>query len=351
MTPRQSNKPSIYGIGLVALDVVVSANASLPVQSWTGGTCANVLTILSFLGWNAYPVARLNGDAASLQVKNDFRQWGVKLDYAECTPTSATPIITEIIRHDKNGVPKHRFDWTCPHCSKRLPGFRPVTARSVEQIILKLNAPKVFFMDRLSRASLTLAAWAADQGAIVVFEPSANPDGRLLVEALHIAHIIKYADQRATTFNDTELPDNEVQLEIHTSGEDGLRFRSRLPKARTKDWVHLPALRAPVLSDTCGAGDWCTAGLVSKIGEDGFAGLQHLKRTELVEAFQFGQALAAWTCGFESARGGMYCMDEKSYDKQIELILEGVTAETRTLVPLKKVSPQTFIACSACPPT
>jgi fructokinase len=39
------------GTGLVALDLVVSNDNSVPPRYYAGGTCGNVLTILSFLGW------------------------------------------------------------------------------------------------------------------------------------------------------------------------------------------------------------------------------------------------------------------------------------------------------------
>ena len=324
----QLSQPAVYGTGLFALDVVHSADESQPVRAWAGGTCGNVLTILSFLGWSAYPIARLNGDDASLQVKSDFLQWGVHLDFAECAPTCATPIIVQKIRRDKNGVPIHRFAWNCPHCGNWLPGFKPVTASNMSWILPEIREPKVFFMDRLSRAALSLATCAAEQGAIIVFEPSAKMDSRLLNEVLQLAHVIKYADQRIPDIEVVDCKNSSIQLEIQTFGEDGMRYRSNLPKARTKGWVHLPALHAPVLADTCGAGDWCTAGLISMIGAEGLKGFLQLNTIMLRSALKFGQALAAWTCGFEGARGGMYYIDKKTFDIQIQHILKGEAAKS-----------------------
>ena len=201
MTAQRAERPAVFGTGLIALDMVMSANSSQPVRSWTGGTCGNVLSILSYLGWDAYPIARLNGDAASLRVKADLQRWGVHLDYAACAPTCATPIIIQEIRKGKNGVPKHRFSWSCPRCGSWLPGFKPVTARCIEPIVEGMKAPHVFFMDRLSRSSLSLAAAAAKRGAVVVFEPSSKSDQRFFEEALRLAHIVKYADQRLAEFD------------------------------------------------------------------------------------------------------------------------------------------------------
>jgi sugar/nucleoside kinase (ribokinase family) len=59
------------------------------------GTCGNVLSILAYLGWDAFPIARLNSDSASQRVKADMKRWGVKLDFASCPPTTHTPIIIQ----------------------------------------------------------------------------------------------------------------------------------------------------------------------------------------------------------------------------------------------------------------
>ena len=57
--------PVVVGTGLVALDVVMNSDAHQPPRLWAGGTCGNVLTSLSYLGWQAYPVSRLNKDTAA----------------------------------------------------------------------------------------------------------------------------------------------------------------------------------------------------------------------------------------------------------------------------------------------
>lgn len=111
MTTAPSNvrRPSVFGTGLIALDLVVSADPAIPVRSWAGGTCGNVLTILAFLGWSAYPIARMNGNAASRRVKADLKKWGVHLDFAACGPTTHTPIIVQVIRRDREGAPTHQL--------------------------------------------------------------------------------------------------------------------------------------------------------------------------------------------------------------------------------------------------
>jgi fructokinase len=340
-----SSKPKIFGTGLIALDLVMGAEEDSPIRNFAGGTCGNVLSIMAYLGWEAYPIARMNGDPASQRVRADMRKWGVQLKFAGCTPTSHTPIVIQQIKRGRDGVPRHRFVWACPHCGQWLPGYKAVTLNAVEKILPDLASASVFFMDRLSPAALVLAEEAAKKGALVFFEPSAKSDEKLLGQALKLAHVIKYADQRLDSLGKLIETSPSLRLEVQTMGEKGLRYRHRLAK-KFSSWLYLDAIKAPVLADTCGSGDWCTAGILSTVTEDGVAGLLSAGASGIREGLRYGQALAAWNCGFEGARGGMYALDRKAFDRQISALLEG---EEYDLPKPRKGRGATAPACPACP--
>jgi hypothetical protein len=139
-------RPKIFGTGLLALDLVMSADRSEPAHAWAGGTCGNVLAILALLGWDAFPVARLNKDAASQRVRADLKKWGVQLKFASCGPTTDTPIIIQHILRAGDGAPRHRFSWSCPHCGSWLPSFKPVTTKAVGPVTEHFTGIKAFFM-------------------------------------------------------------------------------------------------------------------------------------------------------------------------------------------------------------
>ena len=113
-----ATRPRIFGTGLIALDMVIGPDPGTPVRCWAGGTCGNVLSILAWLGWDACPIARMNGDVASERVRADMERWGVHLDWTTCAPTTDTPIIVQVIRRGRDGRPRHRFSWSCPSCGK-----------------------------------------------------------------------------------------------------------------------------------------------------------------------------------------------------------------------------------------
>ncbi len=345
MNTAEGEKPRAFGTGLIALDLVMSANPNLPVQAWAGGTCGNVLSILAYLGWESYPIARMNGDPASERVRADMSRWGVKLDFAGCEPTSHTPIIIQEICRGRDGSPTHRFSWACPRCGQWLPSFKPVTRQAVDAVGDGVNGAQVFFMDRLSRAALTLAARAADAGAIVMFEPSGKSDPKLFAEALQLAHIVKYADQRLSEAGGAMAGDSATILEIQTMGIEGLRYRHRL--SNLSDWTHLPAINAPQFLDSCGSGDWCSAGLLSKIAGAGLSGLKSTSIESLTNALRYGQALAAWNCAFEGARGGMYAVERDLFDDLIRQILDGRLGGP---IPGPKAMVEEAVSCPACPP-
>jgi fructokinase len=335
----------VFGAGLVALDIVISADPATPIRTWAGGTCGNVLTILSYLGWDAYPIARLNREPVAERLKADLVRWGVHLDHIDCEPVVDAPIIVQEIRKKRDGTPSHRFRWACLHCGHWLPSYRSITLSAVTDGEIVSNGT-VFFFDRVSPATLRLAKNAASAGAIVVFEPSARTDERSLEAALAATHILKYADQRMK-FESSRRPSPSVLMEVKTMGRRGLMYRSWLAEAKTSGWVHLPAVVAPILADTCGSGDWCTAGIIAKVAADGMDALRATKGSALRAALRYGQALAAWNCGFEGARGGMYVATKSQFECEAQELFAGNAAAYAHNHSLRHVH-ESVIRCPAC---
>jgi fructokinase len=313
-----SSGSKVYGAGLIALDVIFSPEKATP-QLWAGGTCGNVLTILAYLGWSSFPIARLTKDDAAAYIKTDFRKWDINEDFLHSQPTADTPIIVQKIKRNASGKVSHRFSWNCPDCGAWLPAFKPVLTSAAEKISQIINSPKLFFMDRVSRGSLILAKACSDKGAVVMFEPSGFGDKKLFQEALQLAHIIKYSSDRMDRVEGA----NSVLLEIQTLGEEGIRYRCNLSKCKTKGWQELKALQVTNVKDAAGAGDWCSAGILDKVAKNGLKQLKGISSKALHNALTYGQALAAWNCQFEGARGGMYSEKKEDFTASVKKILEG----------------------------
>lgn len=293
--------PVCTGTGLVALDVIISAISNSPTQFLAGGSCGNVMAILSYLGWSSHPISRLSNNVASELLIQDLKAWNVHDDLIDISETGSTPIIIHRIMKDQAGAPKHRFEFRNPEDGKYLPMYKPCLAKSVDNIFNKLPNPNLFYFDRVNRGALDLAKAYKSQGAIIFFEPSSFKDEKQFRECLSIADVIKFSNDRISNYS-TLFPTGQVKLEIETLGNEGLQFRQR---GYTK-WTKLSAYSIDNVVDSAGAGDWCSAGIISNLFKNKGIAIEDIKTDDLIYAMQFGQALSALNCTFEGARGLMY---------------------------------------------
>ncbi len=342
--------PCVVGTGLVALDAVMPYGGAAPSHRLAGGTCGNVLTILSYLGWEAFPVTRLKDDVASRTLREDLKRWSVRLEFVAVSPEGSTPVFVHRVGRTEDGAAIHSFTRRCPGCGSTLPGYKAPTAAALELLLPTIPKPEAFFFDRASRGSLLLAKHCAAQGALVMFEPSGLGEPHLFREAVQAAHVLKYSHERLGEVEEL-LSDCAALLQIETLGKDGLRYRSRLHGAQSNGWRVLKALPAEQIRDTSGAGDWCTAGILHRLGQTGCAAFLATTRDEFSEAFRFGQALSAWNCGFEGARGGMYQRTRREFGKEVSAIVANGRAEDQGQARTEggEVSPG-YDFCSLCNP-
>jgi sugar/nucleoside kinase (ribokinase family) len=303
-----ANLPVALGAGLIALDILMRACPTTNGTLRAGGSCANVLAILSALGWRCYPVARFSSDPAGREVRSDLVHWGVQIDLSSVTAESATPIIVDRLAEDRRGVRSHRFSWRCPACGIAFPRYRSIPAATVRVLgpIVTALSPQVVFLDRVSPAAVLLGEATAAAGGIVVFEPSAISNPSQFARVRSLAHIVKYSRERLR-----ELPPVRERsltfLEVQTLGDHGLRYR--MDQAQTGvlgDWRELPAFTVEQFADASGAGDWCTAGILNELCRRGLTNLLGADESAVAAALNKGQAMAAWNCGFDGARGAMY---------------------------------------------
>ncbi len=301
-TPR----PVSMGTGLIVLDIVINGKKQSCPSFGIGGSCGNVLTILAYLGWSSYPVASIGKDLASKIILKDIREWGVKTDFIYSDETKQTPIVVERIQEENKNT--HVFEFKCPYCGSALPRNRPVPLRLIFEISKKMPDVQVFYVDRVSKSALTLAKLQKQRGALIVFEPHRIYRNKLFREFFDVAHIVKYSAQQIC-----EIPfERDVLLEIQTLGNKGLRYKLNNRKDKNNDWKTIESIDAPVIIDTAGAGDWCSAGIIHFLGRSGIESFQEASMEEVESVLKFGQRMAALNCAYEGARGLMYNFN-KSY--------------------------------------
>lgn len=345
---RHPKSAVVVGTGFLALDIVITEGRDQSPQTWAGGTCGNVLAILAYLGWQAYPVSSLGVDVGAERIIEDLTEFGVDARFIRKDPGRRTPIVIERIRRLADGVPRSRFVWTCPGCGAWLPSYQPVLVKDMELVVARMPDPAVLFLDRLSRGALNLAGAAAKRGALIVFEPSGVRDERLFREAMALSHVLKYSHVRLSGIVE-RLSEGVPLLEIETLGAEGLRYRFRGGSA-SHGWRLMDAYDVGEVRDTVGAGDWCTAGVVHMLGVQGAVGLMKADEAEVESALRLGQSLAALTCAYEGARGGMYAMDKRQFLAAIKRILGGGSPISRAEWPEVGLQEVWKAVCPVCSP-
>ncbi|MBL7061945.1 MAG: hypothetical protein ISS54_04340 [Dehalococcoidia bacterium] len=312
-------KPRCTGTGLITLDIVMAQYAQAEPRYWAGGSCGNVLTILSYIGWDSNPIARLGNDVAGKYLVKDMETWGVNCSNICLSNSISTPIIIEILSNGRNGIPLHRWKWVCPNCGSRLPTYRPLPFKEIGKISKDALNSNIFYFDRVARSNVELAKISKNLGAIIIFEPSRTRNDGIFEECLEIADIVKYSRGKNGNFRKA-IEKINVPLEIETLGSEGIRYRSG-NDTQDREWNTMPAYRiGNGIKDTAGSGDWCSAGVIHAICRFGRQHFKNLTHEAIQYAINFGQALAALNCHYIGARGLMYDVSRED----LEILIQNI---------------------------
>jgi sugar/nucleoside kinase (ribokinase family) len=323
---------TVLGAGLVALDVIMNGKPDSPAYLSAGGSCGNVLSILGYLGWDATPIARLGKNKAANELIKDLQKWSVNKDFISRTSDGSTPIIIHRILQDKAGNPKHRFEFRDPDFKTWLPSYKPVLGAYVKEMDTATVQPHVYYFDRASRGTIDLAKRCKENGALIFFEPISVSDIRLFKEAIATADILKFSEERVKNYEEL-FPSQQCVLEIRTLSSDGLEYRYSKTRTAT-DWKHIKpmTMAGNLIKDTAGAGDWCSAGIISSLGAGGSKGFTELGKQEVIHSLNVGQSYSAVSICFTGARGLMYQFNKEMLDKTSQAMLKGTPSGLEKLI-------------------
>lgn len=284
------------GAGLISLDVLTWEGKRIPVSYYVGGTCGNVMMILSYMGWETYPIARLDGTKDGIRVLADMKKHNVHTDFVS-TNDGKTPVIVQRNFINKDGIPTHRFE-SRPNMGRFYLDFKSLTMRQADEVIARIDfVPKVFFFDRVSPAILKLADTFKGMGSVIFFEPSSRSGNVILFnKCVEVSDIIKFSEQRIKDIEQFER--YKDKLFIQTQGAKGLRYRLDL------GWIHLEPVPNDKVIDTAGAGDWTTAAFINELFKTR-NGISGISAVEIEKALNDAQKIGAQSCSYEGARGMM----------------------------------------------
>ena len=288
----------ILGAGLISLDVLIRDGERLPVSYYVGGTCGNVMMILAHMGWDAFPIARLDGTKDTARLLADMKKNSVHTDFIS-TSDGKTPVIVQRNFINKDGVPTHRFE-SRNNMGRFYLDFKSLTLKQTNDVIARIDfVPKVFFFDRVSPAILRLADAFKEKGSAVFFEPSSRGgDVKTFNKCVEVADVVKFSDQRIKDYH--QFDDVEDKLFIQTQGAQGLIYRLN------SGWTHLNPMMNDNVVDTAGAGDWTAAALINEFYKDKEKQeIFHFTPAAIAEALNAAQRIGAQSCSYEGARGMM----------------------------------------------
>lgn len=300
MTNYKNNKICI-GAGLVCLDILMRGYEQNVVSYKVGGTCGNVMMILSYMGWMSYPVARLNGSDYSRMMIDDMICHGVHTDFVSTQEGGATPVIIQHNIIDKDGNPTHKFEFQ-KNNGRFFLDYKPVTKNKAQKVLETLPfTPSVFFFDRVNPATVVMSEYFKKQkNVLVFFEPSNKPKSdSQFMKCIANSDIVKFADQRIPDVTFAEAYDDK--LFIQTKGSKGLMFN-----LYNVGWENMPPVENPNIVDTAGAGDWTTATIIDELISVGYTTIRDLSLNDLKRILLKAQEKGSESCSYEGARGLMY---------------------------------------------
>lgn len=311
--------PTAIGTGLVALDVVINGHNINEPYYMTGGSCGNVLIILSYLGWNSVPIGRLKKGNFSDFIIKDMKKWNVNTKYIHFDDKATTPIIIEKVVIN-NSDSTHKFSFYCPECNSILPRYRPSTIKQIDSDIMDIPKSYVCYIDRVSSGALRLAKACKDRGTIIFFEPTKIKDEKNFHEILKITDILKYSDD-ISVIDRNVIDKCNVPLIIETRGSAGLIYLLRNKMVQKAKWEEMKAFQVTKILDSAGSGDWCSAGLIHFLRNKKIFSIDQLDKNTLKDALALGQALAGLNCIFFGARGSMYFLSKEEFQQSVIDIL------------------------------
>jgi len=299
-------KLSILGLGFSGLDII---NTAIP-QYMPGGTCANVLTVLSHLGWAADLVKAEYSDSWNDFVDTKLSEIGVNIKVFR-TVKEQTPRVVQVT--DANG---HRFFTRCPNCGQNLITLKlPASAKGV---ISKENIfpYDIVYFDRVSPGINQIVNMAHKANAWTFYEPNSARSYTQLLKSASQVDIIKFSQDRIsmTTANKlvADLSDHSsrTKLVLCSGGNMGIYYAIRNATGGFSQMTNTESLISGVIVDSSGAGDWLTAGLIDHLVQT----YRHpvlLANEELSTALTAGQEQAKVCCNYMGALGYFFSKQEK----------------------------------------
>ena len=293
---------SVIGSGFACIDYIKDGNSTM---ENLGGTCANVLTILSLLGWESY--LWLPKFCDKELIERYLLERGINPIFFANTQKPVARMIEKIDVVTK----KHQFQIKCLNCDKMLFSTILPNKHQVESIKqCEIETANVFFCDRISEGIRFQAEKVRKTGGLTMYEPNGARIYTTLKESCCQFEIVKFSKDRIPPKWQAVLPDDvresNVKLIIVSMGAQGLKYLFRNEDENFQEWRFISAVTCEDYADGTGAGDWLTAAFLYY-----FVPL-YLQRNNVMRAKDVDEALnkaikiATFSCREKGAQNIIY---------------------------------------------
>lgn len=300
--------PSIIGAGLLCLDIIMANNE---IEYFAGGSCCNVVSALSAMGWSGRIISDCYHDEASIIISRHLNSLNIE-QIRTSTDSKPTPRIIELLNSGiSHRLNSHKFLFICPTCGQTLPKLNPLTPQKVKSILSDLPDAKVFYTDRASAGIRLIKSYYSKMGSWTVYEPNSARNVSVVLSNALESDIVKFSGNKISH----ELADairrqanNRVgiMLIVRTLEKEGLEYSYRTNRGRMSKWMSLESRTIADIVDSAGAGDWCSAGIISKIVYESRFKTKSLSEYQVMDALDFAQSLSVLSCQYIGAQGMIY---------------------------------------------
>jgi sugar/nucleoside kinase (ribokinase family) len=266
------------------------------VKEEAGGTCGNIMCMLAYMGWQTYPLTKLDNSEEGLKMTESLKGFGCDCRFVTNTEDGGTTILT--IKHglDEDGNKMTRVMHGSPGGS-RFPRRRFLRLRDqAPKFLEKLDfVPDVFFFDDPAAGHRYLAKELKAKGSLVYFEPERIPEKPML-KSVEVSDVVKFSVENV---QDVSFTDGfKDKLFIQTLGAEGLRFN-----LKGQGWVNLPPVENDNVADWDGAGDWTTSAFLDALSKADALSIEKMTVEIVKDALEKAQAVASKSVSYIGSKG------------------------------------------------
>lgn len=262
-----------------------------------GGTCGNVMCLLSSFGFESYPQACLDDSPQGRKIAADLERYDCDMRFVTNTPDGGTTLLRVTHKRNPDGSPKISVRAGSPGGS-RFPKRKFLRARDQAPAFVDALTsefiPDFYFFDSPAAGHRYIARELRSMGTMVYFEPS-SVSTKADMECVALSDIVKFSGENIL---DASFADGfSDKLFVQTLGKDGLRF-----KFRDKAWKMLPGIPNDNVVDTEGAGDWTTTTIIYGLARTEKR-LEELEEEEIVGILMEAQKAASEKVSYFGSKG------------------------------------------------